>query len=86
MDNSEDDKCSKTLPVTVETAHNFTFNLLPIQSREKYDRQYELFGSLLNNNNVNKIYEHILLVYFSEKVSLKISHSLEQMLNVKYSG
>lgn len=53
MDSSEDDKFSNISPEIGETAHNVTRNLLTIQSREMYERLYGLFGSWLNNNDVN---------------------------------
>lgn len=76
MDSLEGDNFSNTLPEIVEKEHNVTLNTLPKKSREKYERQYELFGSWLNESNVNKISENILLAYFTEKATVLQSPTL----------
>lgn len=76
MEILEDDKFSIPQPEITEKVHNFTLNLLPVKSREKYERQYELFGSWLSEKNVNKISENILLAYFLEKAKVLQSPTL----------
>lgn len=46
-----------------------TENLLPVKSRQQYDREYGIFGIWKDTNTILQITENVLMAYFQELVS-----------------
>lgn len=52
-----------------EKAIKATENLLPVKSRQQYDREYGIFGIWKDANAILQITETVLMAYFQELVS-----------------
>ena len=71
MDSEDDDNIPQNI---LETARLVSLNLLPSKSRERYEKEYEVFKQWLKENHVKRITEDAVLVYFSKKAeTLKAS-------------
>ena len=63
FDSDEDD----VPQVILEKAGIVSLNLLPVKSRERYEKEYTIFQNWMSTNRVRKITEESVLVYFSDR-------------------
>lgn len=50
----------------LEEANTVSLNLLPTKSREKYEKEYQVFKRWMESRQIRKISEEVVLVYFSK--------------------
>lgn len=66
MDSDSDNSIPGTPPGILETARLSTLNLLPQNSREKYENAYKRFMDYRTNNKTNSFSENVLIAYFAD--------------------
>lgn len=61
-------ECEDEVPQDIlEEANVVSLNLLPLKSREKYEKEYQLFKCWMETRQIRKICEEVVLFYFSKK-------------------
>lgn len=61
-----------TLPEFVqENAQKATESLLPFKSKERYEKEYEIFKIWQSQHEIATVNETVLLAYFQELVSFR---------------
>ncbi|CAH2005916.1 unnamed protein product [Acanthoscelides obtectus] len=73
--NSDSDNESTT-PDIAAAAKNIALHLLPVKSRLKYEKQYEMFETWSKARDIKSYTESVLLTYFTEKASVMKSSTL----------
>lgn len=65
-----------TPPEILEVAQTATLQLLPKKSRDKYEKEYEIFKTWCRQKKVKQVSENVLLAYFSGHAKNMKSSSL----------
>jgi tRNA 2-selenouridine synthase SelU len=77
----EGNELSCTPPEIADVAKKVTLNLLPENSRHKYEKQYDFFIAWCNLKKVKRYTENVI-VYFSEKAKTMKSSTLWSMYSM----
>lgn len=76
MEENNGDILPNTPPHIVEAANLATLDLLPVKSKARYEKEYELFMKWRQVKSINSFSESVLLAYLSELAKVHKSSTL----------